>query len=94
VKFTNTIGGMRHSRIPSRVGKKANQIASKIVKDGVSPFALGGKRLPSLGGTISVPVMRRYRALFAAIDSAFEYLGCISHERYNKLQPESVTHPR
>jgi len=84
---------MRHSRIPYRVSKKANQIASKIVNNGVSPFALGGKRLPGLGGTISVPVAQRYRALFAAINSGFEYLGCVSHERYNKLRPASVTRP-
>lgn len=85
---------MRYSRIPYRVSKKANLIASKITQDGVNPFAIGGKQLLGLGGAISVPVTQRYRALFTANSSGFEYLGCISHERYNKLRPASVANLR
>lgn len=82
---------MRRSRIPYRITRKAQKIASRITEDCISPFALGGKKLPSLGGIISVPVTQRYRALFTEIDTGFEYLGCVSHERYNKLRTVSAT---
>ena len=50
-----------------------------------SPGEFHGKRLQCARQLISIPLGRRWRALFVQTAFGYEYRDCVTHERYNKL---------
>jgi len=48
-----------------------------------------GKRLQAARHLISIPLGRRWRALFVQTPSGYHFRDCISHERYNHINPNS-----
>ncbi len=49
------------------------------------PGEVQGKRLQSARYLISVPLGRRWRALFAETAFGYKFRDCLTHERYNKV---------
>ena len=49
------------------------------------PGEFHGKRLQCNRHLISIPLGRRWRALFVRTAFGYEFRDCLTHERYNKL---------
>jgi hypothetical protein len=49
-----------------------------------SPSEFRGKRLQSARELVSVPLGRRWRAIFLETVNGYKFRDCLSHERYNK----------
>jgi hypothetical protein len=50
-----------------------------------SPGKFRGKRLQCARHLISIPLGRRWRALFVQTPLGYTFRDCLTHERYNKL---------
>jgi hypothetical protein len=51
------------------------------------PGAFHGKRFRSARHLISIPLGRRWRAIFEKLPTGYQFRDCLSHERYNKINP-------
>jgi hypothetical protein len=49
------------------------------------PGEFRGKRLQAARHLISVPLGRRWRALFVQTALGYKFRDCLTHERYNKM---------
>jgi hypothetical protein len=54
-----------------------------------SPCEFRGKRLQAARGIVSVPLGRRWRAIFVITATGYRLRDCLSHESYNKVNPAS-----
>lgn len=52
-----------------------------------APGEFHGKRLQVFRELVSVPLGRRWRAIFLRTPSGYQFRDCLSHERYNHLKP-------
>ncbi len=49
------------------------------------PGEFHGKRLNKMRNLVSVPIGRRWRALFVITPHGYKFRDCLTHEHYNKL---------
>lgn len=49
------------------------------------PGEFRGKRFYAAPHVVSVPLGRRWRAIFVQTRVGYEFRDCLTHERYNKL---------
>ncbi len=48
-----------------------------------------GKQFRCAPNMVSVPLGRRWRAIFQRTSAGYHFRGCFTHERYNKLNPST-----
>ena len=69
---------------PSQVSRLA-RVRHALEFEGRQPGEFRGKRLHFARYLISIPLVRRWRALFVQTALGYVFRDCLSHERYNKL---------
>ena len=69
---------------PSQLTRLA-RVRHALEVEGRPPGEFHGKRLQFARYLISIPLGRRWRALFVRTAFGYVFRDCLSHERYNKL---------
>ncbi|MCA9716700.1 MAG: hypothetical protein KC468_18655 [Myxococcales bacterium] len=67
------------------MAKKATRILDEL-KCGRAWQDFRGKRWHSTRSLISIPVTRGYRLLLRDTETRLEPIGCVTHQRYDKLR--------
>ena len=76
---------MKPIGLPPSQARRLERVRRALEVERRQPGEFQGKRLQIARHLISVPLGRRWRALF--VETAFGYIfrDCLTHERYNKL---------
>lgn len=78
--------------LPTAHSTRLARVRRALECDGRSPGEFHGKRLQCDRRLISIPLGRRWRALFVQTASGFHFCDCLTHERYNKLNLAAYRH--
>ncbi len=76
---------MKATVLPSSQAERLARVRHALEVERRLPGAFHGKRLAVARHLISVPLGRRWRALFVRTAGGYTFRDCLSHERYNKL---------
>jgi hypothetical protein len=76
---------MNRILLPPSHARRLEQIRHALEIERRMPSEFHGKRLQSARYLISVPLGRRWRALFAETENGYKFRDCLTHERYNKV---------
>lgn len=75
--------------LPHAQQSRLSTVIEAITDEDVSPAIFKGKRLRSDRRIISIPLGRRWRAIFLSTNKGYRFLKALSHERYNKINSNS-----
>lgn len=84
---------MNPSKIPPLPRAQTSRLARvrrALEIERCSPSEFRGKRLQVYRDLVSIPLGRRWRAIFLSTPHGYEFRGCLSHESYNHLKPAAV----
>ena len=76
---------MKAISLPASQSIRLARVRQALEVERRSPGEFRGKRLRCARQLISIPLGRRWRALFVQTALGYEYRDCVTHERYNKL---------
>ena len=76
---------MKNVVLPPSQATRLAQIRHALEIDRRPPGEFHGKRLQSARFLISIPLGRRWRALFTETENGYKFRDCFTHERYNKV---------
>jgi hypothetical protein len=79
MKVTDLVG------LPSSQAARLRQVRRALEIEKRSPCEFRGKRLQSARDVVSIPLGRRWRAIFLITDCGYQFRDCLSHESYNHL---------
>jgi len=71
--------------LPEAQMARLARIRQALERDREQPAKFGGKRFHAAPTVVSLPLGRRWRAIFVRRASGYEFRDCLTHERYNKL---------
>lgn len=71
--------------LPPAQAARLARVRCALETERLHPGAFHGKRLQCARHLISIPIGRRWRALFAKTATGYHFRDCLSHEKYNKL---------
>ena len=71
--------------LPPSQAKRLARVRHALEVEGRQAGEFQGKRLHFARYLISIPLGRRWRALFLQTTLGYVFRDCLSHERYNKL---------
>jgi hypothetical protein len=71
--------------LPSSQAMRLARVRQALEVERRSPGEFHGKRLQCARHLISIPLGRRWRALFVQTAFGYRFRDCVTHERYNKL---------
>jgi hypothetical protein len=74
-------------QLPHSQAKRLARVRHALEVEHRLPGEFQGKRLQCNRHLISIPLGRRWRALFVRTAFGYEFRDCLTHERYNKLNP-------
>lgn len=74
-------------QLPRSQAKRLARVRHALEVERRLPGEFHGKRLQCNCHLISIPLGRRWRALFVRTAGGYEFRDCLTHERYNKLNP-------
>ena len=76
---------MKTISLPAAQAARLARVRHALETECRLPGAFHGKRLQCARHLISIPLGRRWRALFIRTPAGYQFRDCLSHERYNKL---------
>jgi hypothetical protein len=76
---------MKTIALPPSQAIRLARVRQALEIEGRPPGEFNGKRLKSARHLISVPLGRRWRALFVQTAIGCKFSDCLTHERYIKL---------
>ena len=76
---------MKNNFLPPSQALRLARVRHALEVERRLPGEFNGKRLQSARRLISIPLGRRWRALFAVTTFGYKFRDCLSHERYNKV---------
>jgi len=71
--------------LPPSQAKRLARVRLALEVGRRSPGEFRGKRLQGARHLISIPLGRRWRALFVRTPRGYTFRDCLTHEHYNKL---------
>ncbi len=75
---------MKTFNLPPAQALRLQQIRHALEVERHSPGEFHGKRLQCIRSIVSIPLGRRWRALFVETACGYKFRDCLTHERYNK----------
>jgi hypothetical protein len=75
---------MKVIALPASQAVRLARIRRALEIERRQPGEFRGKRLLVARHLISIPLGRRWRALFVQTDTGYKFRDCLTHERYNK----------
>lgn len=78
---------MKRLALPKAQGRKLARVRRALEIERRFHGEFHGKILHCAPRLISIPLGRRWRAIFTRTAAGYEFHGCLTHERYNKLDP-------
>ena len=75
--------------LPRAQQNRLSTVIEAFTAGDVSPAVFKGKRLHFDRRIVSIPLGRRWRAIFARTNEGYRFLKTLSHERYNKINSNS-----
>lgn len=76
---------MKTIPLPPSQAMRLARVRQALETEGRPPGDFQGKRLKVARHLISVPLGRRWRALFVQTALGYKFRDCLTHERYNKV---------
>lgn len=76
---------MKIVTLPPSQANRLSRVRQAIEIEHRLPGEFRGKRFYAAPHVVSVPLGRRWRAIFVLTDLGYEFRDCLTHERYNKL---------
>jgi len=76
---------MSYIQLPSAYEQKLSRMLTEISSGQKSYRDFGGKKIQSCPSIVSIPLGRRFRALFLRTEEGLEFRECLTHEAYNKM---------
>ncbi len=77
---TTTVPGL-----PPAQAARLRRVRYALEVERRSPVEFRGKRLQVARELVSIPLGRRWRAIFLRTPLGYQFRDCLSHERYNHL---------
>lgn len=71
--------------LPPAYAKRLSRIRCALENSGVHHGAFKGKRFRSNRSIISIPLGKRWRAVFEITESGYKYRDSMTHEAYNRF---------
>ncbi len=71
--------------LPSAQSARLSRVRHALEIERRSPVEFHGKRLQVARELVSIPLGRRWRAIFLRTSFGYQFRDCLSHERYNHL---------
>ena len=75
---------MKEFSLPPSQASRLALVRRAVEVERRPPGEFNGKRLQSARHIFSIPIGRRWRALFADTAFGYKFRDCLTHERYNK----------
>lgn len=76
---------MKAVALPPAQANRLARVRQAIEIERRLPGEFRGKRFHAAPHVVSVPLGRRWRAIFVLTYLGYEFRDCLTHERYNKL---------
>ncbi len=76
---------MKTAALPSAQTNRLARVRQAIEVERRLPGEFRGKRFWAAPHVVSVPLGRRWRAIFVLTNTGYEFRDCLTHECYNKL---------
>lgn len=74
-----------HPSLPPAQAVRLGHVRRALEIEKRSPCEFHGKRLQAARDVVSIPLGRRWRALFVITRAGYQFRDCLSHESYNHL---------
>jgi hypothetical protein len=76
---------MKNIALPPSQALRLARVRHALEVEHRPPGEFQGKRIQSARYLISIPLGRRWRALFMETAFGYKFRDCLTHERYNKV---------